>query len=142
MATYDFFSGKSASFGLNGTNYVGNDGWEAEDAPQELRTDNTADAGYSNRIIGTKDLVITLTMNWDASADPFDTPINLYAGAVLTNAKFYLNGTSSPFYLMPSALVLSSPVSAKVGDKVSVTVKIANKGTFTRPTGNFTAAQP
>jgi hypothetical protein len=138
----DFFSGKGASFGLNGTNYTGNDGWSAEDAPTENRTDNTADAGFSNRIISGKNLEITLEQSWDASANPFDTPINLYPGAVLTNAKFYLNGTSSPFYLLPSAIVLSASVPAKVGDVVKCNVKIANKGTFTRPTGNFTAATP
>src|SRR4051812_18417969 len=103
---YDFFNGKSASFGLNGTNYLGNDGWSIEANPGELRTDNTADAGYSNRIPNTYDLAVTLEMNWDASRNPLDGPLGLYEGATLTNAKFYLNGTSSPFWLLPSAMVL------------------------------------
>ncbi len=136
----DFFSGKSASFSINSTAYTGNDGWTVEESPTELRTDNTAGAGFSDRIIGSKDINVTIEQNWDASANPLDTPINLYPGSVLTNLKLFLNGASSPFWLLPSALVLSVSNPAKVNEKVTLSIKIGNKGTFTRPTGSFTAS--
>src|SRR4051812_27209223 len=128
MPSQDHFSGKGASYGINGSTYTGNDGWTVEDSPTELRTDNTADAGFSNRIIGSKDATFTIETNWDATANPLDTPYNFYPGAVLTNLKLFLNGTSSPFWLFPSAIVLSVSNPAKVNEKVSVTVKGANKG--------------
>lgn len=133
----DFLNGNLAQFGLNGTDYTGNDGWSVDSSPAELRTDNTAGGGCSDRIIGTKDIKATIDMSWDASRNPFDTPIAFAAGTILTNLKLYLNGPTSPFYLLPKAIVLKDSVAAKVGELIKVSVDIANKGAFTRPTGNF-----
>src|ERR1041385_2413133 len=116
-ATQDFFNGKGASFGINGQNYVGNEGWSIDDNPSELRTDNTAGGGFSDRIIGNHDLVATMEMCWDASANPLEAPYGFAPGTILTNLKLYLNGTASPYYLLPKAIVLTSPVTAKVNEK-------------------------
>jgi hypothetical protein len=137
-ATQAFFSGKGASYGLAGTDYKGNDGWQVDDNPTELRTDNTAGQGCSDRIIGSKDCVVTLEQNFDASANPFDTPYGFKTGTLLTNLKLYLNGPGTPFWLLPSAIVLSNSNVAKTNQKVTVTTKIGNKGTFTYPTGTWT----
>jgi hypothetical protein len=135
----DFLNGNFATFGINGTNYDGNEGWSIDCSPAELRTDNTAGGGASDRITGTKDLQGTMEMSWDSSRNPFDAPLTLAAGTVLTNLKLYLNGPTSPFYSLPKAIVLKDTTSAKVNEKVAITISFGNKGAFTRPTGNFSA---
>jgi hypothetical protein len=132
----DYYHGKTSYFSVGGTT-IHSGGWTVEPTGEEQRTDNTADAGYSNRITSTKDIKAVIEMNWDASANPLDGPPALTIGTVLTTVKLYLQGTSGPYWLLPSAIVLSTPMESKVGGVGRITFNIANKGTFTPPTGTF-----
>jgi hypothetical protein len=137
MSAPAHYHGKTSLFSVNATT-IHSKGWTVDDTGEELRSDNTFDAGFSNRITGTNDLKVTIETDWDASANPLDGPPALAVGTVLTTVKLYLQGTSSPFWLLPSAIVLSSPMESKVGGIGKITFNIANKGTYTRPTGTFT----
>lgn len=135
----DYFHGKTSYFSVGGTTYHSG-GWTVDVSVDDLRTDNTADAGYANRIAGVKDLKATVEMNWDASLNPFDSPPALKVGATISTTKLYLQGASGPYWSIPSALVISTPMESKVGSVTKITFTIANKGTFTEPTGTFSPA--
>ncbi len=136
MPSQAYYHGKTSYFQVNGTT-IHSGGWTVEPTGEELRTDNTADAGFSNRITGTQDLKVTVEMFWDASANPLDGPPSLAVGQVLTTVKLFLQGTGGPFWLLPSAIILSTPMESKVGGLGKITFNIANKGTYTAPTGTF-----
>ncbi len=131
-------SGKNSSFAINSVSYDGK-GWTVDPQGQEVRTDNTADNGYSNRIISMKDIKATLEFEFDVSANLMDTTPTLQIGTVLTGVKLFLDesGSSSVYWSLPSAIVLSTPMQAKVGDAIKWTVTIGNKGAFAPPTGTF-----
>jgi hypothetical protein len=90
-------------------------------------------------------MTFTLEMDWDAAANPMDDPPGLYPGAVLTDLSLYLDEAATaqgPFWDMPKALILGTPMNAMVDALIHLTVNGANKGPFGRPTGDFTPSLP
>lgn len=133
-----FTSGKASSVSVGGSTVKHGKGWSVEPAGQEVRTDNTSTNGYSDRIVAMKDIKATLEFDWDASDNLMDSP-SFAIGQVLTNLYLYLDKVATgPYWLLPSAIVLTTPMQAKVGDAIKWTVTVANKGAFTAPTGSFT----
>lgn len=136
------FAGNLAHVGVNGTVYQGNKGWNIDNDGEEKRTDSTAGNGYSDREVTMRDLKATIDGDWDASQNLLDDPPKFVVGQILTNVKLFLNGSTSPFWSLPSAIVLKVGNNAQVGDIVKYTINIANKGAFSPPTGTFTPITP
>lgn len=141
----DYFSGALGSAqSVSGTNSAVThaiDGWEVNPDAAEHRSDNTGDAGYSNRITGIHNCTFTITLSFDASSNPLDQPVNFKSGQDLNAVKLFLNGTSGAFWLFPTARVLATPMASRVGDgPTKITVNLGNKGTFSTPTGTFSAS--
>lgn len=132
-------SGKSASFAI-GTVIYHHKGWAVNASGSEGATNNTQDAGYTNRIVTLRDAEITLDLDWDAGANLMAATPTLYPGTIVTGLKCFLDapGSSGVYWLFPSAVVMTTPMQAKVGDVIKWTVTLKNKGTFTPPTGTFT----
>lgn len=137
----NFFYGKSAKYriGTVPVVYGGNKGWSVDPSVEDLRTDNTADNGFSNRIAGINDLPWTIEHDWDADNNPMDDPPALYPGSVLTDLRLYLDQLASGaiYFGMPKAIVLGTPVNAMIDAIVHITVNGANKGAYTKPLGEF-----
>lgn len=137
----DFLSGK-ASRAKAGSTVVEGTGWTVEAPGEEVRTDNTATNGYTDRIIAMKDLTATLENHWDASVNLMDSPVHFYVGQILLNVYLLLDAESTDGstigWFIPKAIVTAVGNPAKVGESVKQTTTIKNKGAFSPPTGTFT----
>jgi hypothetical protein len=131
--------GKLAKTTVNGTDINGN-GWSVDPTADDVDVTGTRSAGYGACITGVRRATFTMTLIWDALANPLDNPPNLKAGSTITNTKLYLNGLTSPFWSFPFAKVIGTPMEAKVGDALAITVNCKSDGAFAEPTGNFTPA--
>jgi hypothetical protein len=114
-------------------------GWSVTPNAMEHRTDNTGGNGYSDRVTSILDCKFTINANIDSQDNLFDTP-TIVAGANLIGLKLYLQGTNSGFFSIPLAKVTETPIESKVDDLTKWTITGANKGTFSYPTGTFTAS--
>jgi hypothetical protein len=139
----DFFTGISG-FAYVGTasSRVNVTGWEVSPEAAEHRTDDTASNGYATRILGIRNCTFSMTCNFDAANNYLESPESLGIGQTVNQVKLYLNGTAGTFWSFPTARVISTPMSSRVGDVTTVTINCANDGTFTAPTGTFTASFP
>ena len=115
-------------------------GWSVSPSAMEHRTDNTGGSGFSDRISSIIDCKFTVEANYDSVANVFVGPPVITAGATLTDVKLYMQGTNSGYFYFPSAKVLEVPLASKVDDLTKYTINGANKGTFSYPTGTFTAS--
>lgn len=131
--------GKLAKTTVNGTDING-DGWSVDPTAERQDVTSTRTGGYRGVITGIRGATFTMTLSWDAAANPMDNPPSLKAGTTLTNVKLYLNDVTSPFWSFPIAKVLGTPMETKVGDTLKLTVNCESDGPFVEPTGNFTPA--
>jgi hypothetical protein len=135
----NYYTGKLGKVTVNATD-INVQGWSVDPTVDEHDVTSTRTGGYGGVIAGIKRLKFTVTLNWDAAANPLDNPPNLGAGSVVSTIKLYLNDTTSPFWSIPSAVVTGTPMEVKVNDDVKITINCTADGTFSKPTGNFTPA--
>lgn len=133
----NFFTGKNGHAAIGAT-VLKITGWNCDDNADRHDVTNTSSGGHGNIITGVKRCPFTIEMNWDAAANPLDSPPSLGAGSTLSQVKLFLDGATSPFYLFPVAKVLGTPVASTVGDVTKITCNCESDGPYTRPTGNFT----
>jgi hypothetical protein len=74
--------------------------------------------------------------NWDASANPFDSPPGIYIRDDLLNLYFYTNTTDNVFWLLSQARVLSCRNGAQVRGLVTYQFSGKSNGGYTQPTGS------
>lgn len=129
-------SGKNAVVRI-GTTVVTCHDWSVDYSADELPVDNFEDGGFGRTTTGLLRAKITLEMDADSAANPYDSPIALNPGTVVTNLKCYLNGTSNAFWLFPTAVVLTAPQKAGVKGTISNTFTLASQGVFSQPGGTF-----
>lgn len=111
--------------------------WDVNPSAEELETSNFEGVGYTDRIAGLIDCEVTVEGWFDTSANPFDSPLSLAAGNVITNLKLYLNTTAGPFWLFPSFQILTSPMTGvQVKGLLPFKFTGKNKGIFSAPTGS------
>jgi hypothetical protein len=151
----DFFYGKSARYQIGSPTptptptptpapfYCGK-GWSIDPTVEELRTDNTCDNGFTDRIGGPSNATFTIEQDWDASFNPMDDPPGLRPGVVLTDLKLHFDSlaTEAPLWVFPKAIILGSPMSVMVDTIAHITFNGANKGPFGYPVGTFTPSPP
>lgn len=84
-----------------------------------------------------KDLTGSVVIDLDTDANPFGTPLNIQAGATITNLKLFPYGTAdtNSAWTVPVAIVTSTPMEVAVEGKVGLSFEWAASGTFTGPTG-------
>lgn len=126
--------------GTNPATVLNITGWSVDPKATEHRTDNTGGSGFSDRITGIRDCTFTIEANYDAAANLFDDSPGIREGSTITTVKLYLQGTNNAYWSFPSAKVLGIPMTSKVDDLTKYTINCANKGTFSAPTGTFTAS--
>lgn len=132
-----YYHGKNSLFESDGT-VVHSKGWSVNPSVAEEDITNTSDEGYTDVLALNKSLSVTVEFHWDAQTNILDDPISLHEGSVVTNLKLYLDGPSSPFWLLPKGLVTETPQESKVDGAGKITLTIKNKGKYFRPTGTFT----
>lgn len=133
------FNGTGASFRVATTTVVTANKWTAEMTGDPLDVSNFEGGGYSDVITGLLTLKITLELDLDAQSaatNPWDaTGPGLIPSTTLANVRAYQTGTSSPFWGMAVAKVLSCSQPMDVHDKGKATFTIQNKGLFLVPSG-------
>jgi hypothetical protein len=126
------FASTAAAVRLNGVTLTAKQ-WTVEESVDELDTSNFEGGGYSDRIAGLKTARVTIEIDLDGQANPWD--LNAYSGSTLTNVFLYLNTTAGPKWQFPSFLVLAGTNPSDVKSNGKLTIRGANKGTYTKPTG-------
>jgi hypothetical protein len=135
----NYFVGKHGK-ALVGSTDCNVEGWSVDHDADRIDVTSTRTAGYRGVITGVQGSTFTLTLSWDAAANPLDSPPALKAGTTLSTVKLYLNTVTSPYWSYPTAKVLKTSNESKVDTKTTITVSCEADGTFTPPTGNFTPA--
>lgn len=134
-----FYSAKNAKIRIGaGAVTFASKKWVGDDKVDELDTSNFETAGFTDRIAGLADIVLTIDMDIDG-ANPWDGAVNLRKGTILTNVRAYLNDLTGPYFSLPVAIVLSGPVTHDVKQTGQMQVVIKNKGTWSYPTGTIAA---
>ncbi len=129
-------SAKNASVRIGATVHYATE-WTVNPTADELETSNFEGGGFGDETTGLTRCEISCKGWLDCSANPYDAPLSLTPGTVLTNLKFYLNTVAGPFWLFPSAVVLTSPMSGvQVTGLLPFEFTAKAKGTFTAPTGS------
>lgn len=130
MAT--FYSCKNAVVRGNGNVWIANQ-WTVEESADEIDTSNFEAGGYSDAINGLLTARITIEFPFDGGNNPFDAG---FMGLGLgTNLSLYLNGTAGPRFLFPTVLIHASTTPSDVKSNGKGTVRMRNKGSYSRPTG-------
>ena len=78
----------------------------------------------------------TVTMEWDAEANPTDNPPNLNVGESVA-LKLYLEDTEGFYINVAAALVRETPIAVTNGPNVTFTVQWTASGSWTMPSGSF-----
>jgi hypothetical protein len=99
-----------------------------------LDTSNMEGAGFEDQIGGLRKLDVHIEGWWDAGANPYDSPLNLQDGQVVSFVLF-TNDIGSPNW-SGTALVKGMPMTADVKDLIKYTVDMKAKGSFNAPTGD------
>lgn len=135
MAAGTPISGKSAKVRVNNTAHYAEE-WDVEPEADLLDANSFEGGGYKDYIAGLFGAGFTVRGWYDAGANPFDAPMNIQIGTVLTNVKIYVNDTTGPFWNFPKAIVATTPHKANVKGRVELSFTAKGKGTFSYPTGN------
>ena len=137
MSIFNFYSSKLGKIRLNGTLYPANI-YTPTETPDELDTSNAESAGLTDAINGMTTLRVQLEIIIDGAVNPWDlgimvpTPSN---GPFPTNLSLYLNDTTGPRWFFPYYLIGECSAPSDVKSFGKGTVKIRNKGTYSRPAG-------
>lgn len=141
MSIFNFYSCKRGRVRFNGTLYPANM-WTPTESPDELDTSSAESGGVTDAINGMFTLRFQIELVIDGAVNPWDagfmvpTPSN---GPFPTNLYLFLNDTTGPFWFLPYYLIgeVSAPSDVKSFGKG--TIKVRNKGGFTRPTGSISS---
>lgn len=130
------FTGKNGKAVVNGVdmNVIK---WDVNPEAQRVEVTGTRHAGHTGVIAGNRGSTFTMTMKFDAAANPLDNPPNCKAGQRITNVRLYLDGTSSPYWSYPFAVVFKTPMSSAPNEATEISVECEADGAFYEPTGNF-----
>jgi hypothetical protein len=133
MAAGTPLSAKNCKVRINNT-VLYNSSWTATPETAMLDTSNMEGGGFEDQIGGLRKLEVHIEGWWDAGANPYDPPLNLTDGQVVSFI-LYTNDVNSPNW-SGTALVKGMPMKAEVKDLIKYTVDMKAKGYFHTPTGN------
>jgi hypothetical protein len=133
MAAGTPLSAKNCKVRINNS-VLYNSKWTATPETAMLDTSNMEGAGFEDEIGGLRKLDVRVEGWWDAGANPYDSPLNLQDGQVVTFV-LYTNDIGSPCWT-GTALVKGMPMTADVKDLIKYTLDMKAKGQFYTPTGD------
>lgn len=125
----EFHAGNQGTATINGVELAVMS-WNVAPVVELARFRNSKTAGFTKKEATWKDATFTITVEYDFLANPFAV---LPAATTVTNVKLYLRGTSGPYWLFPSAIVVGDPQSVDVDGKIGTSFSLEADGTFARP---------
>jgi hypothetical protein len=134
MAAGTPLSAKNCKVRINNS-VLFNSKWTATPETAMLDTSNMEGAGFEDQIGGLRKLDVHIEGWWDAGANPYDSPLNLVDGEVVS-FQLFTNDIGSPCW-QGNALVKGMPMTADVKDLVKYTVDMKAKGVFSTPSGSL-----
>ena len=90
--------------------------WRVHPETHWADTSNFDGGGFETQVACLRKLTAEIEGWWDSNTDMFSAPLNINDGNTLTNVKLYVSGTSSAFWSIPVASVISVPMTADVHD--------------------------
>jgi hypothetical protein len=133
MAAGTPLSAQACKVRINGS-VLFNSKWTATPETAMLDTSNMEGGGFEDQIGGLRKLEVHVEGWWDAGANPYDSPLNLKDGQVVSFI-LYTADIGSPAW-SGTGLVKGMPMTADVKDLIKYTVDLKAKGAFNTPTGD------
>lgn len=128
-----FLAGNTGTATFNGVE-VPVTGWNVNPSVDVVRFANSKTSGFRKKQTTYKDATFSVDMDYDFDSSPFAVSPGLTLGAVLTNVKLFLNGTSGKFWNFPSAICVSTPQRLDNEGKITTSANFEADGTFSPPT--------
>jgi hypothetical protein len=130
-------SAKVAKIRINGYPLYGSMKWVATPDTAQLDTSNFEGQGFEDQIGGLRKLDVHIEGWFDSANSPYDTPLNLQDGQVVSFV-LYTNDVNSPAWV-GTGLVKGQPMTSDVHGRVDFTVDMKAKGSFISPTFTTTS---
>jgi len=130
-----FFAGSSGKVVVGATT-LNVKSWEATPTCDLQENTHSGTGGYRTFNAGNMGMTGTVTMEWDAEANPTSDPPNLNVGQSIA-LNLFLENAAGFFINVPSALVRETPIVVTNESNVTFTVQWTANGTWTMPAGNF-----
>jgi hypothetical protein len=131
MAYTPFWS-KNAVVRIGGNTYAART-WTVNTTAETLDGMSMEDNGAEHPVAGPVALEVTITSLTDLSQNPYAAPLNLVAGATLTDVRLYQSGTTSGYWSIPTAYVAASSQTADARALMAGSVTLRAVGTWTPP---------
>jgi hypothetical protein len=114
--------------------------WKIKTSSKLSETPSFEFGGFNHRTANLSDAQITFGGWWDARNNPCDDPFGLQDGDEIATVKLHLAGPTSPFWLIPLAIIESIENTANVNDNHKFDVVMWQQGSaesagFFYPTG-------
>jgi hypothetical protein len=129
--------------GVGGTATVGGaelpvTDWNTDPSVEIVQFRNSKTGGYSVKEATYKDANFSVGVDYDFDANPFGIAGGLTIGTILSNVKLFLRGAGTnpaaqPYWLFPSAIVVSTPQRLVVNGNITTTFNFTASGTFSYP---------
>jgi hypothetical protein len=132
----NFKSGRTGTAMING-NEVALTRWRINPTTETVRFRNSHTSKFSKVEQTFYELTGTIEVDYDQDAPLSGSPTNVVVGALLTNVKLITAGgtAGTNFWLIPSALVTSTPQELVIDGKTTTSFDFINNGTFSYPGG-------
>jgi hypothetical protein len=129
-------SAKTSKAVINGFPLYGAMKWNAVPETAYLDTSNFYAQGFEDQIGGLRKLDIHIEGWFDSANSPYDTPLNLQDGQVITFTLF-TDDINSPCWF-GTALLKGQPMTADVHGRVDFSMDMKAKASFNSPTATTT----
>lgn len=110
--------------------------WEAMPTCDLQENTHSGTNGYKTFNAGNLGMTGSVTMNWDAEANPTEDPPDLAPGSSIT-LDLYLEGAGTPFINIATAMIRETPIVVANGANVTFTVQWTVSGEWVMPIGDF-----
>jgi hypothetical protein len=132
----EFHSGIASTASVGGTE-LPSTGWDVDPTIEIVNFRNSKTDAYSLKEGTFKDVTFTIRVDYDFDANPFQAPVSIDVGTILSNVRLYLQGGGSggtgDFWHFPTAIVTGTPQSVETEGKISTTINATNSGEWGRP---------
>lgn len=131
-----FHSGVGGTATIGGTELPVTD-WSVDPTVEIVPFRNSKTGSYSVKEATYKDVNASIGVDYDFDSSPYSVAGGITIGTVLSNVKLHLRGAgsggTSPFWNLPSAIVVSTPQRLEVNGRIVTTINVTGSGSFTYP---------
>jgi hypothetical protein len=132
VPVYTPFWSKNAVVRIGGNTYAART-WTVTVTAEVLDGMSMEDNGAEHPVAGPIGLEVTITSLTDSGQNPYAAPLNMVAGAMLSDVRLYQSGPASGYWGLPTAFVVSSSQTADARALMAGTVTLRAVGTWTPP---------